>query len=494
MFRVVLYAHNGALIFTGLSRRVRELGIPLTQWAITYSSPCQAPVMHQSVNLNPQYLPHPATLVRLEDNTDNGGPTGTLLTANGGPGPAVGTLNGGVGNTGTALRLISGSPPIYACLNDGGPAAANLNPTGLCRLANVVPPPPPPPPPPTGQVPIGQSNRACVSSAQQQQQNTDCCSVDTEGSSRQSGTNNYVCLQSSLNTANAHGMNALPQNPSYSNTQPIEQQAMRSNSNQENSDPLSTLRYALSPVSLRFINSSPYAAQGSGEADARHLLNENVQESHGYLSQSSSTNNPPTTVNGNLTTSSKLEESKQTQPRVTFKELSEEMKNPGEHSSEPCSSSNPNSSSDSGIDNHGLVPTPSVTTPTTLSSSLFATLPTVSRTGLSLSFNGSTKIRPSEPTYCNQEQMSSSSNSTPGVFECPRMPPLNLPQNEAGEVSFASLSRRFNLRTTSFEPPSPLASTSNEPGTVIGEERLMSRSVIIRREERTNLGRLCSQV
>lgn len=143
--------------------------------------------MHQSVNLNPQYLPHPATLVRLADNTDSGGPTGTFLTANGGPGPAVGTLNGGVGNTGTALRLISGSPPIYACLNDGGPAAANLNPTGLCRLANVVPPPSPPPPPPTGQVPIGQSNRACTSSVPQQQQNTDCCSVDTEGSSRQSG-------------------------------------------------------------------------------------------------------------------------------------------------------------------------------------------------------------------------------------------------------------------------------------------------------------------
>nr|CUU97592.1 hypothetical transcript [Hymenolepis microstoma] len=141
---------------------------------------------------------------------------------------------------GTTLRLISGSPPIYACLNDGGPTGANINSTGHCRLVNVVYPSPSPLLPPTGQFPTG------------------------------------------------------------------------------------ALRYALrpseilSPASLRFINNSPYAAQGSDEADAGHLLTENFQESHSYLSQSPSTKNPPTTVNGNPT-SSKLEDSKRKQPRVTFR-------------------------------------------------------------------------------------------------------------------------------------------------------------------------------
>ena len=233
------------------------------------------------------------------------------------------------------------------------------------------------------------------------------------------------------------------------------------------------------------MNDSPFIAQGSGEADAGHLLTEGVQESHNFLPQSSTTVGVlNTTVN--TVPNTKLEDAKQTQLRVTFKELTETMKG----TSEVCSASNPNSSSDSGIDNHGLPAT--TTTTSVLSGSLFATLPSVSRTSLRLSLNGTSKNRMTEPTYCNQEQMSSSSTSTPGGFECPNMPPLNLPQNEAGEVSFASLSRRFDLRTASFEPPSPL--TAPAETTVVESEPLMSRSAIMRREERANSGRLCSQV
>lgn len=255
------------------------------------------------------------------------------------------------------------------------------------------------------------------------------------------------------------------------------------------------LRYALrpseilSPGSLRFINGTPFAAQGSGEADAGHLLVESVQETHTFLPQSSAPTAAATATATSAVPSTKIDESKQPQPRVTFKDLTKTMKN-SPSTSEASSSPNPNSSSDSGIDNHGLPAT--TTTTTTISGSLFATLPCVSRTSLNLSFNGTAKNRTTEPTYCNQEQMSSSSTSTAGVFECPSMPPLNLPQNEAGEVSFASLSRRFNLRATSFEPPSPSPASVEAPA--VENESLMSQSAIIRREERSTKGRLCSQV
>ncbi|KAL5970647.1 hypothetical protein TSMEX_001644 [Taenia solium] len=458
---------------------------------VTYTSPSHLPISHP---LTAQYL-SAATLTRLGSNGGGpGGPTGTLLATVHGAAPqcvpqdgmrcASGVAGGGGGAGAAAggsggLRLTSGSPPLYACLHDGGPAA------GMCRLAGVVSSPP------GSQVPIGQSNRAAASALQ----NTDCYSVDTEGSSRQSGTNNYVCLQSSLNTTNALAMNASSQTQAFGNAvqtnTSFDQQIPRSSS-QETDDPLSALRYALrpseilSPESLRFINGSPFAAQGSGEADAGHLLVESAQETHTFLPQSSAPTAAATTTTASAVSSTKLDESKQPQPRVTFKDLTKTMKN-SPSTSEASSSSNPNSSSDSGIDNHGLPAT--TTTTTTISGSLFATLPCVSRTSLNLSFNSTAKNRTTEPTYCNQERMSSSSTSTAGVFECPSMPPLNLPQNEAGEVSFASLSRRFNLRATSFEPPSP----ASVEAPVVEKESLMSQSAIIRREERTT-GRLCSQV
>lgn len=242
------------------------------------------------------------------------------------------------------------------------------------------------------------------------------------------------------------------------------------------------------PGSFRFANNPSAVAQGSGEADAGHLLTEDVQETHNFLPQSSAST-AVANVSVNAATNAKLEDPKQSQLRVTFKELAETMK-VSPSTSEVCSSSNPNSSSDSGIDNHGL---PAVTiTTNVINGSLFATLPSVSRTSLRLSLNGTAKNRMAEPTYCNQEQMSSSSTSTPGGFECPSMPPLNLPQNEAGEVSFASLSHRFNLRSASFEPPS-LLPTSIETSAA-ETEPIMSRSAIMRREERATTGRLCSQV
>ncbi|KAL5109246.1 hypothetical protein TcWFU_007763 [Taenia crassiceps] len=462
---------------------------PEWKFKVTYTSPSHLPISHP---LTAQYLSHSAaTLTRLGSN--GGGPGGTLLATVPGAAPqrlpqdgmrcvSGVTSSGGAGNSG-GLRLTSGSPPLYACLHDGGPAA------GMCRLAGVVSSPPP-----GSQVPIGQSNRAGASALQ----NTDCYSVDTEGSSRQSGTNNYVCLQSSLNTTNALGMNASPQTQAFGNNvqtnTSFDQQIPRSSS-QETDDPLSALRYALrpseilSPGSLRFISGTPFAAQGSGEADAGHLLVESVQETHTFLPQSSASTAAATATAASAVSSTKLDESKQPQPRVTFKDLTKTMKN-SPSTSEASSSSNPNSSSDSGIDNHGLPST--TTTTTTIGGPLFATLPCVSRTSLNLSFNGTAKNRTAEPTYCNQEQMSSSSASTAGVFECPSMPPLNLPQNEAGEVSFASLSRRFNLRATSFEPPSPSPASVEAP--TAENEPLMSQSAIIRREERTTTGRLCSQV
>ena len=130
--------------------------------------------------MSAQYLPHSATLGRLDSN--GGGPTNTLLATVTGPGaqriPQDGGGGGSANGAAGTLCLTSGSPPLYSCLNDGAPAP------GLCRLAGVVPPPPPPPPPPVGQVSIGQANRTPGGA---QQQNPDCCSVDTEGSSRQSG-------------------------------------------------------------------------------------------------------------------------------------------------------------------------------------------------------------------------------------------------------------------------------------------------------------------
>lgn len=150
---------------------------------MTYTSPSHLPISHP---LAAQYLSHSAaTLTRLGSNGGGpGGPTGTLLATVPGAAPqrvpqdgmrCVGGVAGGggaAGGGGGGLRLTSGSPPLYACLHDGGPA------TGMCRLAGVVSSPPP-----GSQVPIGQSNRAAASALQ----NTDCYSVDTEGSSRQSG-------------------------------------------------------------------------------------------------------------------------------------------------------------------------------------------------------------------------------------------------------------------------------------------------------------------
>lgn len=133
--------------------------------------------MTHPINMTAQYLSHSATLGRMESN--GGGPTSTLLATVAGSGTQrlPQDSGGGGGTNGGALCLTSGSPPLYSCLHDGAPAP------GLCRLAGVVPPPPPPLPS-VGQMPIGQANRTLVGA---QQHNADCCSVDTEGSSRQSG-------------------------------------------------------------------------------------------------------------------------------------------------------------------------------------------------------------------------------------------------------------------------------------------------------------------
>lgn len=244
---------------------------------------------------------------------------------------------------------------------------------------------------------------------------------------------------------------------------------------------IGVLRYALrsgevlSPGSLLYLGSNPaFASQGAGEAEAGHLLALRSGVMHSFLGGASTA----------TSTAVKPQPPDEVKSRVNFKQDTPAPR-------EVSSSSNQNSSSDSGIDNH--VPATGVATGAASSTNAFSTLPSIARSGVAHQSFSDGSRRATEPTYFNQDQVSSSVSSTPILFDCPTMPPLSLPQNETGEVSFASLSRRFNLRAISFQPPSPPAPSAEVNAL---EDQLMSRSTIIRQDEtpRQNAGRLCSQV
>lgn len=173
-------------------------------------------------------------------------------------------------------------------------------------------------------------------------------------------------------------------------------------------------------------------------------------------------------------------------PRVTFKEETSPINNKTE--------SNPTSSNDSGIDNQGTAPhNVNMNGGEGPSSSRFSTMPSVSRAGVHLPFLTHLS-NPSEHTYCNQNHFSTPTDrSTPhsagtnsslrtfSFSECPSIPPLSMPQNAAGEMSFASLSRMYTLGGVG-------QGDATNP-----REGLMTRSAIIGECEDMS-GRLCSQV
>lgn len=114
-------------------------------------------------------------------------------------------------------------------------------------------------------------------------------------------------------------------------------------------------------------------------------------------------------------------------------------------------------------------------------------LPCLSRPSVHLSLNDNVQDTTAKPTYCSQDQVSSSSSSIPQVFELPSIPLLTIPQNEGAEVSCPISSHRVDQGVTSSQPP--LLSPLSLEAPAVEYASLMSQPATITQEERTSMRR-----